>query len=238
MQSDNQTIKTLIKSLLALTILTAACNTNTEKVTLRNQQDTLSWAMGMSLAQSARTGFYQFDEAVMRQAFENTLNNGRQPIDQNTYEAACDYIGFLVAKYNREQATSAATRADSLQQQSFARLLADKPGLQKAPEGYYYEVLRDGKGPKAQKGRRIKFDFKGTNMLTGELIEQTYGVRDPIVHVLEQPMFEGLLQGMQQMNAGSIYRFYFPYQLVAGANGIPPYTPVIYEVELHEIFEN
>ena len=219
-------------------LLLASCGTNPEKVTLRNQQDTLSWAMGMSLAQSARSGFYQFDEDVMRQAFENTLKNGQQPIDQNAYEAACDYIGFLVQKYSRDQASVSASRADSLQQQCFARLVADKPDIKQAPEGYYYEVLRVGKGPKAQMGRRIKFDFKGTNMLTGELIEQTYGVREPIVHVLEEPMFKGLLNGMQLMNAGSLYRFYFPYQFVTGANGIPPYTPVIYEVELHEIYND
>ena len=51
-------------------------------------------------------------------------------------------------------------------------------------------------------------------------------------------MFQGLLLGMQLMNAGSKYRFYFPHQLVTGATGIPPYTPVSYEVELHEIYND
>ena len=37
-------------------LLLASCGTNTEKVTLRTQQDTLSWAMGMSLAQTADGG--------------------------------------------------------------------------------------------------------------------------------------------------------------------------------------
>ena len=223
---------------LTLTALLASCGTNTEKVTLHDQCDTLSWAMGMSLAKTAQGGFYQFDEDLLRQAFENTLKNGKQPIDNETFEAAREYIGFLVQKYSREQATASAQHADSLQQQSFARLVADKPDLQQTDKGYYYEVLREGKGPKAKIGQRIKFDFKGTEMLSGNLIEQTYGVREPIIHVLDQPMFEGLLDGIQKMNAGSKYRFYFPYQLVAGANGVPPYTPVIYEVELHEIYND
>ena len=219
-------------------ILFASCGTNTEKVVLHNQQDTLSWAMGMSLAETAQSGFYEFDEAVIRQAFEHTLKHGKQPLDPEAYEAACGYLTFLAQKQQRDQAKAATADADSRQQEYFAKLTADNPNIHQAAEGYYYEVLREGKGPKAKIGQRIKFDFKGTEMLTGNLIEQTYGKREPIVHVLSQPMFEGLLSGIQLMNAGSKYRFYFPYQLVTGANGITPYTPVIYEVELLEIYND
>ena len=116
--------------------------------------------------------------------------------------------------------------------------MAKNPNIHKAPEGYYYEVLQEGRGPKAKEGLRVRFDFKGTEMQSGNLIEQTYGVREPVIHVLGHPMFEGLIYGLQLMNAGSKYRFYFPYQLVSGANGIPPHTPVIYEVELHEIYND
>ena len=138
----------------------------------------------------------------------------------------------------RKQAQSASQSASAQQQQFFERLVAENPNVKQAPKGYYYEVLRNGSGPRAQLGKRIRFDFKGTEMISGRLIEQTYGVREPIIHVLEQPMFEGLLDGLQLMNAGSKFRFYFPFQLVTNANGIPPYTPVIYEVELHEIYND
>ena len=51
-------------------------------------------------------------------------------------------------------------------------------------------------------------------------------------------MFPGLIEAFQIMNSGSIYRFYFPYQLAFGPQGsgsIPGYTPMIYEIELHSI---
>lgn len=230
--------KTIITSILALTLLMASCSTKPEKTVLRNQQDTLSWAMGMSLAQTAQGDFYQFDKEVIKQAFENTLAGGKQPISDEAFQEAREYINFLVSKYQHDQAQSSSKRGDSLQQQAFARLTAENPNIKRADKGYYYEVLREGKGPKAQVGLRIKFDFKGSDMLTGNVFEQTYGMREPIIHVLDYPMFEGLLDGMQMMNAGSRYRFYFPYQLVLNANGVPPYTPVIYEVELHEIYKD
>ena len=230
--------KTIITTLFALTILLASCSTNPEKIVLHDQQDTLSWVMGMSLAQTAQSGFYQFDEDVIKKAFENTIAGGEQPIDDETYQSTREYITFLVEKHQHEQDQISSLHADSLQQEYFARLLAQKPNLKRASKGYYYEVLREGKGPRAQIGMRIKLDFKSTNMLTGDLIEQTFGTGHSIVHVLDSPMFEGLLDGMQLMNAGSLYRFYFPYQLVKGTNGVPPYTPVVYEVELHEIYND
>ena len=109
------------------------------------------------------------------------------------------------------------------------------------PSGFYYEVLKPGKGANAQIGQRILFDYRSFLMFNGEPYDQTYGVRDPILHVVGRPMFQGLIDALQLMNAGSIYRFYFPYQLAFGETGagdIPGYTPFIYEVELHEIYEH
>ena len=235
----HSSIKTHILVLSScLLLLTASCSNKAENVTLRNQQDTLSWAMGMSLAQTAQGGFYDFDNDIILKAFKSTLNGEKQPLDNDTYNAACDYITFLVTKKQRQMAEEQTRAAGQKQDELFAKLTKDNPNVKKAPEGYYYEVLREGHGPKAQVGKRIRFDFKGINMTNNQVIEQTYGQREPIIHTLNRPMFQGLLCGMQLMNAGSKFRFYFPHQLVTGANGIPPYTPVIYEVELHEIYND
>lgn len=222
----------------AMLVILASCGSHAEKKALTSEQDTLSWAMGMSLAQTVQNGFYDFDEDIVRQAFENTIKGNEQPLDNETYQAALQYIGFLAQQGQKKQAEQASLNSDTQQQQYFEKLETENKNIVKTSEGYYYEVLQPGHGPKAQYGQRVSFDFKGSNMLTGELIEQTYGNREPIIHVVGKPMFDGILLGLQQMNAGSKYRFYFPYQLVQGASGIPPYTPVIYEIELHEIFND
>ncbi|MCQ2260625.1 MAG: FKBP-type peptidyl-prolyl cis-trans isomerase [Bacteroidales bacterium] len=230
-------MKKLLTATLAATLLilaTTACNNNTEKVVLQNENDTLSWAMGMSLAQTAQN--FNFNQDLVQQAFESALSGQQQPLDQETYQAACQYIAFLAQQNAQQQAQASAQNADKLQEECFAKLIATNKNITKAPEGYYYEVLQQGHGPNAKVGQRVSFDFKGSNMLTGDIIEQTYGHRDPIIHNLDTPMFQGLVLGMQRMNAGSKYRFYFPYTLVQGANGVPQYTPVVYEIELHEIF--
>ena len=228
---------------LLLAVATASfsilsCQSNTERATLNSQRDTLSWAMGMSLAETTKSNFYDFDEEVVLKAFKSFLAGREQPISQQEYEDACAYSGFLAAAESRRQDQQQSTDNAKRQEETFAKLLAQKPDLKQAPQGFYYEVLREGKGPKATEGKRIEFDFKGINMFTGEVIEQTYGKRGSVVHVLGKPMFEGIFEGLQLMNAGSQFRFYFPFEKVVGARGIPPYTPVIYEVELHNIYND
>ena len=222
----------------AMILASASCSNKAENTTLANKTDSLSWAMGMSLAQTAKNGIYDFNNEIVLKAFQSTLNGEKQPLDEKAYNEACQYIAFLVAKHDRELNTQQQTNSEAKQKEAFEKLLAQNPNIKKAPEGYYYEVLREGKGPKATEGKRIEFDFKGINMFTGEVIEQTYGKRGSVVHVLGKPMFEGIFEGLQLMNAGSQFRFYFPFEKVVGARGIPPYTPVIYEVELHNIYND
>lgn len=228
----------LIATAAWIACLVASCGQHAENVKLNDQQDTLSWAMGMSLAETALSDFYQFDQDLVKQAFESRIKGEKQPLEMQDYQEACQYLAMLATMQSRKNDKTQRQDADKRQEQLFAQLEKDNPKAKKAPEGFYYEVLKAGHGPVATVGKRIKFDFKGINMATGETIEETYGHRDPVIHVLGRPMFQGLLDGIQLMNAGSKYRFYFPHQLVTGANGIPPYTPVIYEVELHEIFNN
>ncbi len=227
-----------VLAIAALTSCFMACSNNHETAQLNNERDSLSWAMGMSLAQTAQSDFYNFDKEVVTKAFESYLNGEKQPLTTDQYNEACEQIAQLASlashASNKKQSEAGAQKQEKL----FEQLLAQNPDIQKAPQGFYYQVLRPGKGPKATIGKRLKFDFKGTNLFTGELIEQTYGRRDPVIHTLGSPMFEGLIEGFQLMNAGSQFRFYFPFEKVVGASGIPPYTPVVYEVELHEIFND
>ena len=163
--------------LLALTLV--SCGGKTETPDLRTQQDTLSWAMGMSLAQTADGGFYDFDKDLVVKAFESCIRGEKQPLTQQDYNDAVEYISFLVTMKNRQNAQSQAQTADQAEEALFAKLIKENPDLQKSPDGYYYQVLRQGHGPKATVGQRIRFDFKGVNLVNNQLIEQTYGIRHP-----------------------------------------------------------
>ncbi len=224
----------------AAALLLTACTAKTPK--LETMEDTLSWAMGENVGRSILTGnAVEIDHEVFMQAIEHTLKGKEQPISDTVYMQAIQFIMGLSQKSHMEAAQQAEAATDSAQAAYFAELEKRNPNVIRHPSGFYYEVLRQGKGPNAKFGQRIKFDYRSYLLLTGEAFDQTYGKRNPILHVVAEPMFPGLIDAFQLMNAGSLYRFYFPYQLVFGANGsgsVPGYTPMIYEIELHELYKD
>lgn len=212
-------------------------------------KDSLSWGYGQQLAQLVLQGEY-VDTALNRdlvaEAFIYTLKGGTRNL--LTDEVALEIYKYAYLNQATQIQSKAQAKAEDVekrQQACFDNLLKTNPNVKSQKLGdmkFYYEVVKPGKGPKARYAQRIRFDYRSFDLFSGQPIDQTYGNREPIVHVVGNPMFPGLIEAFQLMNAGSVYRFYFPYQLAFGSQGsggvVPPYTPVIYEIELHELYDN
>ena len=245
----------VLVSLLMLVSCSTGGNTSSFRVDtasapaseIRTIKDSLSWGYGQYLALALQGEYFDtaFNKELLIEAFVYTLKGGRQNLlTDDMARTVAQFANMRYSSIMQHKSEQIASNVDSLQGVYFANLQKSNPNVKRCPMGdyaFYYEVLKPGKGPKAKYAQRIKFDYRSFNLLSNQPIDQTYGNREPIVHVVGNPMFPGLIEAFQLMNAGSIYRFYFPYQLAFGAEGserlIPPYTPVIYEVELHELFE-
>lgn len=116
---------------------------------------------------------------------------------------------------------------------------AKREGVVTTASGLQYEVLtegrEDGKSPKATD--LVRCHYKGT-LIDGTIFDSSYNSGSPLVFALNQ-VIKGWTEGLQYMKEGAKYRFVIPYQLGYGANGvgpIPPYSTLIFEVELIEVF--
>lgn len=215
-----------------------------DQVVLQTSVDTLSWVLGEQLgrqfAMVQQANELPLKRQLVEEAFCTAYEGMKSPLDERVSETIYQLFTASAIQRQQEQKQSQASSSEQQEAAYFAKLTEENPNVKYDASGVYYEVVRAGAGAKARLGDRVRFDYKGFNMLSGELFDQTYGNREPITHVVSQPMFEGLLRGIQLMNAGSIYRLYIPSGMAFGAQGtkdIPPYTPVIYEIELHEIFD-
>ena len=226
-------------------MLLASCNNNrnTEAPQLSSRNDTLSWAMGENIGMTLKEfgNVLELDNELVQKAIRHTLNGGAQPLDEAALREAMSIILYEQQAEMMQRDNQNEAQINRQQEAYFAQLVSEHPDVKKHESGFYYEVVKAGKGRTARFGDRVKFDYRSFLMFTGEPYDQTYGKRKPIVHVVGKPMFQGLIDGMQLMQAGSIYRFYFPYQLAFGPQGsgdIPGFTPFIYEVEMHEVFDD
>ena len=104
-------------------------------------------------------------------------------------------------------------------------------GVKKTESGLLYKVLKQGTGPNPTLDSRVNVIYRGS-LVSGKVFDDSKGSTRSFG--LGQ-VIPGWSEGLQLMNAGSKYEFYIPYDLAYGErnNGeIPPYSALIFEVEL------
>lgn len=104
--------------------------------------------------------------------------------------------------------------------------------------GMYYLPIKQGSGNLPERGNSIKINYKGY-FLNGKQFESTYERKQPLEFKYGEQgqVIKGFVTAISLMNEGAKAKFIIPSQLAFGKDGsstgiIPPYTTVIYEIEL------
>ena len=108
-----------------------------------------------------------------------------------------------------------------------------KEGVKVTESGLQYEVLKMARGKKPAATDRVKVHYHGT-LIDGTVFDSSVERGEPTSFGLNQ-VIKGWTEGLQLMPVGSKFRFYIPQELGYGAQqagSIPPYSTLIFEVEL------
>lgn len=114
---------------------------------------------------------------------------------------------------------------------------------QKTASGLYYEILEQGSGDNAQKGKTVSVNYTGKTM-DGNVFDSNIDPQFQHVEPLKFPVgmgrvIKGWDEGLQLLNKGTKAVFYIPSDLAYGAQSptpaIPPHSILIFNVELLEI---
>jgi len=112
-----------------------------------------------------------------------------------------------------------------------------EPDIFVTDSGLRYEILTLGTGQKPELDDIVLVNYIGT-LIDGTVFENTFDHGHPAGFFVYE-VFAGLTEGLQLMNVGSIYRLIIPSELAFGGGGrgsdIPPYSPLIFEIELLSI---
>ena len=84
----------------------------------------------------------------------------------------------------------------------------------------------------------VKCNYEG-RLIDGTVFDSSYKRGKPSEFALNQ-VIKGWTEGLQLMKEGSKYRFFIPYNLAYGSRGasiIPPYSALVFDVELIEVIE-
>lgn len=198
------------------------------KVRARNPQLVMMGKqIGSAIREQEPTGLLGLENVatnfeLIKQGFVNGMYDYDTQFDSRT---AGEYIENTMTQIKYGEAIAAGKK--------FLEENKLKEGVITTESGLQYEVIKMGKGAKPTATDKVKVHYHGT-LTDGTVFDSSVDRGEPITFALNQ-VIPGWTEGVQLMPVGSKFRFYIPQELGYGARqagSIPPYSTLIFEVEL------
>jgi len=196
----------------------------------KNPTDSASYAFGASIANDLKLrGVTSLNYSLISKAMNDVLSGGTVILSPEKCQEVI--YGFLSGIEKKKFEGSIAAASNFLAENK------KKPGITTLPSGLQYEIITPATGAKPVATDEVTVHYKGT-LTDGKQFDSSLDRGEPTTFTLNQ-VIPGWTEGLQQMSVGSKYRFFIPYSLGYGERGagkdIPPYSTLIFEVELIKI---
>jgi len=202
----------------------ASSKTTASTPVLKTHNDSLSYAIGLSVVNFYRQQGIKLNTALVTKACNDILTN-KKPLLSD------DQANLVFMCHSNPQLCSNVKEGENF-------LVKNKKNgnVKITPSGLQYEVLTQGTGMKPSAVDTVTVNYKGT-LIDGTEFDNSYKRGEPISFPLTN-VIRGWTEGLQLMPVGSKYKFYIPYQLGYGLNDqgvIPGGSVLVFEVELLDV---
>lgn len=128
------------------------------------------------------------------------------------------------------------------QEDSLVHAYANEHHFKNVHKGIYYTINRKGNGAKGKKNKSVQILYRGRRLDNTEF-ERIMDPSHPRTFLVgNEEVMRGVDIMVQEMNEGDQISVIFPSSLAFGDNGseeygIPPFTPVVYDIELLKVLK-
>ena len=227
---------TKILVVLIMAVCMISCNNQPPKVTsLESELDTVSYALGLNMAAQINKNFKEIDKDIYIQAIMDGLDSADLLVSLQESQ------GTVQAYFAKRQEAGQLEKfgANKKAGEEFLAENKSKEGIITTASGLQYKVITKGKGAKPKATNKVKLHYHGTT-IDGKVFDSSVDRKTPYELGVNQ-FVTGFSEGLQLMNVGSKYMFYIPQELAYGAANrgpmIPPYSALVFEVELLDILD-
>lgn len=137
----------------------------------------------------------------------------------------------------REAVKHAKEEAAKAEGRQFLAENATKEGVKTLPSGLQYKVLREGNGDVASVNDEVVVKYEG-RLIDGTVFDSSYERTPQTSKFRPNQVIKGWTEALTMMPAGSKWELYIPEDLAYGsrpAGKIPPYSALIFTVEVEEV---
>lgn len=214
-------------------VIATSCNTRSgiTSTKVKTADDSLAYSLGIASYFYYMTDSINIDPVFFAKGMIDA-EKGKNTLDE---QAAQGYVMVYMQKRQAEKMKQLYGKNidDS---EKFLAENKKREGVQETASGLQYEVIRMGTGPKPGPEEVVRVHYTGT-LIDSTKFDSSVDRGTPAEFGVNQ-VIKGWQEGLQLMPVGSKFRLYIPYELGYGENGtgpIPPYSTLIFDVELLDI---
>lgn len=216
---------------------------NSVKITLNNNIDSVSYAIGINSANGMQQQFAEGNMDIYLKGFKDAIDSNELMITTEESQA-------IIQMYSQKKQMEQMAQQQQEQEAMYENVKTDgikfleenktKDGVEVTASGLQYIVLKKGTGKQATPSSDVTVHYHGTTP-NGEVFDSSVDRGETISFNLGQ-VIPGWTEGVALMKEGAKYRFFIPQELAYGANApqggqgpIKPFMPLVFEVELFKV---
>ncbi|WP_435254470.1 FKBP-type peptidyl-prolyl cis-trans isomerase [Tenacibaculum sp. A30] len=234
----------LAATVVGLSVVSCSNGQFQQKSSLATEVDSVSYALGLDMANKIKVNFDDMDQGLFVQGFKNGMDSTNLLIESK------DINNILRTFFQKKQ----QERMKEMQEEQAKKAEVEFGDNKKAGEeflaenktkdevkttesGLQYIVLKEGEGEAPTASSRVKVHYHGT-LTDGTVFDSSVERGEPSEFGVGQ-VIKGWTEGLQLMKPGAKYKFFIPQELAYGAQQrgqhIKPFSALVFEVELLEV---
>lgn len=202
---------------------------------LTNAVDSMSYALGVNVGAGFANDLKNIPggKSNIDMLIEGFVHALKGDSTRMTREYANTYFRNYLTKEQQKE-----NEQKKIEGEKFLAENKTKEGVFTTESGLQYQILKSTEGEKPDEIDVVKVHYTGTT-IDGKVFDSSIERGQPIEFALNN-VIKGWSEGVRLMPIGARYKFFIPYNLGYGEQGIPqagipPFSPLIFEVELLDI---